>query len=88
MGFDKTVGEQLLKKLQGTGAVLTPSTFADVWIEAERKMLDKINKSQANLDRINVLKILKGTNDRERAKLQQHCQPTSATTKDVDFQSD
>jgi hypothetical protein len=53
-GFDRSVGDQLLKKLQATGTVLTPTSFADVWLEAERKMLDKIAVSQANLDKVNV----------------------------------
>lgn len=53
-GFDKTVGDQLLGKLQTSGKVLTPSTFADVWIEAEKKMLDKIAASQSNLEKIKV----------------------------------
>jgi hypothetical protein len=53
-GFDRGVGEQLLKKLQASNAVLTPSSFADVWLEAERKVLDKIATSQSNLEKIQV----------------------------------
>lgn len=48
------MGDQLLKKLQATNSVLTPATFADVWLEAEKKVLDKIAASQANLEKIQV----------------------------------
>lgn len=55
-GFDRGVGDQLLKKLQESGSVLTPSSFADTWLLAEKKVLDKIANSQANLERIQVLR--------------------------------
>lgn len=63
------MGDQLLGKLQTSGKVLTPSTFADVWIEAEKKMLDKIAVSQSNIDKIKVYQCHADQNDSQPAEL-------------------
>lgn len=53
--FDRFTGEQLIGQLSNEGRPLNIDGFADMWIEAEKRILNRISKNEQETDRLEVI---------------------------------
>lgn len=52
--FDRNICTQLYSRITNGTQFVTPNEFAEVWVAAEQKLLEKIPAHQANLDKVEV----------------------------------
>lgn len=70
--FDRFVGGELMAQLGPNKDRPNPQDFSRVWVEAEKRIIDKINQSQGHLDRMPVESVepvshsFSGPKDRKR----------------------
>lgn len=53
--FDRGVGAQLLQKINDGSGRVSPNEFSNVWVEAEKRLLDKTNLSQVSAQQLDVV---------------------------------